>query len=108
MLSAKKNSRERVSRKEPVLIRPVFVSQHTAPAVLGFRSARAFLEWALSSGCRVVERGKDRLVLVEEAEAALLRSGVEQDETPASPPEDEPQSAAAVLARIGRRQAGAR
>ena len=88
-------------------IKPRFVSQHTAPSVLGFKTGRAFLEWLATSGCRVVERGKDRLVLLDEAEAALLKLAEGVDA--ASPPEaSEVMSAADVLARIGRRVAGAR
>lgn len=94
---------------ERPIVRPVFVSQHTAPTVLGFKTSRAFLEWLETSGCRVVERGKDRLVQVDEAEAALLRTSNSVAEAHvASIDATEPVTASAVLARIGRRMGGAR
>ena len=81
------------------------MSQHTAGAVLGFKTARAYLEWLATSGCRIVERGKDRLVLLDEAEQALLRlrCGVASVE---DAHHEQPLTAGDVLARIGRRSAG--
>jgi hypothetical protein len=74
--------------------------------VLGFKTGRAFLEWLATSGCRIVERGKDRLVLVEEAESALLRATISGGSPLAG--DEEPLTTAAVLASIGRRAAGTR
>jgi hypothetical protein len=91
-----------VSRKVTAMaLRPVLVSQHTAPVVLGFRSARAFLEWLPQSGCRVITRGKDRLVALEDAEAALLRG---QQSTECADTSTEPETSDAVLARLGRKR----
>lgn len=90
-----------------VAVRPVFVSQHNACAILGFKTPRAFLEWLTSSGCRVVERGKDRLVHLDEAEATLLRS-LNTTAQPVAGAAEQPGDVSAVLARIGRRVGGSR
>ncbi len=101
------NSTRRTNTRNTVANpRPVFVSQYLF-WILGFKTPRAFLEWLPVSGCRVVDRGKDRLVLLDEAEAALLRMA----NTGAL--ETVPANAAAVtadkiLASIGRRATGAR
>ena len=90
-----------------IAVLPRFVSQHTASAILGFKTARAYLEWLAKSGCRIVERGKDRLVLLDEAEQALLRlsgGAASVDETD----HEAPVTAADVLARIGRHAGGVR
>ena len=87
---------------------PRFVSQHTAVAVLGFKTERAFLEWLAGSGCRVVERGKDRLVLLDEAEEALLRGVAKSQPAAAERDEHAALTTAQVLARIGRRVGGVR
>ena len=90
-----------------IAVLPRFVSQHTASAILGFKTARAYLEWLAKSGCRIVERGKDRLVLLDEAEQALLRlSGSASSGDDAH--DEQPLTAGDVLARIGRRAGGAR
>jgi hypothetical protein len=80
-------------------LRPVYVSQHTCN-VLGFKNGRAYLEWLPTSGLRVVVRGKDRLVRLEDAEQALLRLG--EGDSPAATDDEQPATADAVLARIGR------
>jgi hypothetical protein len=99
-MSALRTQSDKASRFVPV--RPTFVSQHTAPAVLGFKNARAYLEWIAAAGLRVVARGKDRLVLLDEAEAVLLRDGPSTSE---STPE-QPDTCDAVLRIIGRRRRG--
>lgn len=87
-------------------VRPAFVSQHTAPAVLGFKNARAFLDWLPKSGLRVVERGKDRLVVHDDAVSAL--AGDRPDE-PVNVPSrlsgaaTQPETSDEVLAALGRR-----
>ena len=105
-MPAAKNTRAEQTRKSNTVV-PRFVSQHTAPAVLGFKTGRAFLEWLAISGCRIVERGKDRLVLLDEAEAALLKTAGGEGAASA-PASDDLVTASAVLARIGRRVGGGR
>ena len=91
-----------------IAVLPRFASQHTASAVLGFKTARAYLEWLATSGCRVVERGKDRLVLLDEAEEALLRGLRDAEPSAADRDEHASLTPAQVLARIGRRVGGVR
>ena len=87
VVKAPRSRSRRAETTAPILARPVFVSQHTAPLVLGFKSARAFLEWlpALEAlGFKVIPRGQDRLVALEDAVAALAASA--QTPTPSCTP----------------------
>lgn len=99
-----KNTRASETRKSNAIV-PRFVSQHTAPAVLGFKTGRAYLEWLETAGCRVVSRGKDRLVLVSEAEEVLLRDAGDGT-APLPSSADEPVTPERILASIGRTHAG--
>lgn len=100
----KNDTRGNRSRKDPVAVRPVFVSQHTAPAVLGFKNERAFLEWIAVAGILVVARGKDRLVRLDDAEAALVRMA--SSPSSESPPgtEDATVTVSSILRSVGYRQ----
>lgn len=83
-------------------LHPVLVSQHTC-SVLGLKP-RAYLEWLPGSGCRVFVRGKDRLVRLDDAVAALTRSpGGTVDET-ADDGDPDLTTADGVLARLGLRR----
>lgn len=86
-------------------LHPVLVSQHTC-VVLGFKAdGRAFLEWLPKSGCRVFPRGKDRLVRLDDAVAALTRSpGRALDESADDGADADLTTADGVLARLGRRR----
>ena len=86
-----------------VALHPVLVSQHTC-IVLGFKpDGRAFLEWLPKSGCRVFIRGKDRLVRLDAALAALTRAPLADD---ADNDDGAPDlmTADGVLARLGFRR----
>lgn len=97
------------TRARSIAVRPAFVSQHTAPAVLGFKNPRAYLEWLATSGIRVIVRGKDRLVLLDDAEAALVGVvDVASNEKERTQPGPQLTSVDAVLHELGRRRIGAR
>lgn len=86
-----------------VALRPALVSQHTC-IVLGFKpDGRAYLAWLPKSGCPVFPRGKDRLVRLDDAVAALTRSPLAND---ADADDGAPDLATAdgVLARLGLRR----
>lgn len=102
-------ARPRKPRTPPTApaVQAVLVSQHTAPAVLGFRSARAFLDWlptAQRRGCKVLERGKDRLVALDDALAALA-AATDVAKVPTDVVEEvrQPSSESEVLAELGLR-----
>jgi hypothetical protein len=82
-----------------IAVQPVLVSQHTAPAVLGFRSERGFREWVQSSGVPHARRGLDVLVRVEDA----LRYLVPEPSEKTTESRDE---ADVVLAALGCERAG--
>jgi hypothetical protein len=86
-------------------VRPSFVSQETSFAVLGIVS-RKFLE-VIAPKCQRISRvGKTVLVELEEAERVVCSLAASDDAGPpdahASDDNDEPTTAAAVLARLGK------
>lgn len=97
--------RRNLRERQPVALRPSYVSQHTAPSILGFATARAYLEWLATSGCRVIARGRDRLVRLDDAERAIDAMGPPAADVEPAAAHDEISSVDDVLARIGRRKA---
>jgi hypothetical protein len=95
--------------RPPVTVRPSFVSQETAFAVLGL-APRKFLE-VLVPRCRgdVVRVGRTVLLPLEVAEAALrsLADGTNSEAADDRDNDPEPASVDAVLASVGmQRRAG--
>lgn len=100
--------------RPPLVVRPLFVSQETAFAVLGI-TPRKFREWIVPM-CRgfVARVGKSALIPVDVAEGKLrslaaaaegldAEDDSELEEDP--PDDDEPQTVDAILHALGRRRA---
>lgn len=92
----------------PVTAAPVFVSQHTAPALFGFKSADSFLAFVNKRlGDRLVRNGKTVMVDVDELRAALREMAAKDADasTAEAVDVDAPLTPAMVLARLGMRLA---
>jgi hypothetical protein len=86
---------------------PVYVSQFTAPALFGFKTERAFLEFIATQSVPRAKVGKQVLVEVEELRTALRRLSVTGGDGAVEQALEEPDalgSADDVLARLGLRR----
>lgn len=83
---------------------PIYISQHTAPAQ-GFKTEASFLAFVNASGVRHTRIGKTVMVDVDDLRAAI-RGMASTEAAPVAVADDEPQSEAEVLARLGFRKCG--
>jgi hypothetical protein len=88
-------------------VNPRLVSQLNCGPAVGM-NPRRFLELLPLLGIPIARRGKLRLVQLDAFEAALMKLAETSTSDAAAIETDQPTTAAAVLARIGRRIGGAR
>ena len=102
-------SPRRMKPRAPVVVRPLFVTQNNAFALLGV-APRKFLESIAPKCERSTRIGKTVLVPVDEAERVILELGEafgEHDAHGADHAEEpQPETAAAVLRALGKELAG--
>lgn len=102
-VAAERNgSTRRLKSRPPIVVRPLFVSQDSAFALLGI-TARKFLELVAPRCERVTRLGKSVLVSVDEAERVVGSMAVDSgDGEPVERDDDQPQSVDQVLAALGK------
>ncbi len=115
MIPSREPKKRAIKARPALVVRPIFVSQETAFAVLDI-TPRKFREWLVPL-CResVVRMGKSALIPADVAEGKLRGLAVKAavgdvDDNP-DPPQDEPtdgeelQTVDAILHALGRRRA---
>jgi hypothetical protein len=98
---------ERTTPRSAVAPQAIYVSQFTAPALFGFKTERAFLEFVVEHDVRRTKAGKTVLVEVEELRSVLRHHAITGGDLAEPKSAGEPDSLGSpddILARMGLRR----